>query len=69
VTAVSCGFRQSFAAQSACGAMSSDFATMLNNDEFSDVSFILEVKCQATIPTQPHVNYYSVGNNDFGLAW
>ena len=42
VTAVSCGFRQSFAAQSGVPAMSSDFATMLNNDEFSDVSFLLD---------------------------
>jgi len=42
VTAVACGFRQSFAAQCARPAMSSDFATMLDNEEFSDVVFVLE---------------------------
>lgn len=42
VTAVACGFRQSFAAQCAKPAISSDFASMLGNEDFSDVAFVCE---------------------------
>lgn len=65
VTAVACGFRQSFAAQGARPGMSSDFATMLNNEEFSDVTFVLEA--MRRIPG--HRNILAARSNYFAACF